>query len=133
MFDHERHRAQLALIMQLAEITATGLLLSWASAIRMSKSQCFQIWKEGNSLKGRSKLHSRKHRATWRKANVRCSLLRSLRCDGRFGWTAYNSCGNEFGIPDVPNETCLLLCPHLNLLILIVTDQAFATPELTPP
>lgn len=31
----------------------------------------------------------------------------------------------------MPDEPCLLLCPHLNLLTLIFTDQAFAAPELT--
>ena len=38
---------------------------------------------------------------------------------------------NEFGIPDVPNEPCLLLCPHITLLALIFADHAFAAPELT--
>ena len=38
---------------------------------------------------------------------------------------------NEFGIPDVPNEPCLLLCPHITMLALIFADQAFAVPELT--
>ena len=38
---------------------------------------------------------------------------------------------NEFGIPDVPNEPCLLLCPHITMLALIFADQAFAAPGLT--
>ncbi len=38
---------------------------------------------------------------------------------------------NEFGIPDVPNEPCLLLCPHITILALIFADYAFAAPELT--
>ena len=37
---------------------------------------------------------------------------------------------NEFGIPDVPNEPCLSLCPHITLLALIFADH-FAAPELT--
>lgn len=37
---------------------------------------------------------------------------------------------NEFGIPDVPNEPCLLLCPHITMLALIFADEAFAVPEL---
>ena len=40
---------------------------------------------------------------------------------------------NEFGIPDVPNEPCLLLCPHITLLALIFADHAFAASELTSP
>ena len=40
---------------------------------------------------------------------------------------------NEFGIPDVPNEPCLLLCPHITLLALFFADQAFAAPSLTSP
>ena len=50
-----------------------------------------------------------------------------------FDLTANNGARNEFGIPDVPNEPCLLLCPHLNLLTLIFSDQAFAAPELSSP
>lgn len=40
---------------------------------------------------------------------------------------------NEFGIPDVPNEPCLLLCPHISILALLFADQAFAAPGLTSP
>ncbi len=38
---------------------------------------------------------------------------------------------NEFGIPDVPNEPCLLLCPQVTMLALLFADQAFAAPSLT--
>ncbi|KAL9027313.1 MAG: hypothetical protein Q9196_004144 [Gyalolechia fulgens] len=45
-----------------------------------------------------------------------------------------NECGrNEFGIPDVPNEPCLLLCPYITVLALLFADQAFAAPFLTSP
>jgi hypothetical protein len=40
---------------------------------------------------------------------------------------------NEFGIPDVPNEPCLLLCPHITMLALLFADQAFAALSLTSP
>ncbi|KAI4086415.1 MAG: hypothetical protein L6R37_008419 [Teloschistes peruensis] len=40
---------------------------------------------------------------------------------------------NEFGIPDIPNEPCLLLCPHITMLALLLADQAFAIPSLTSP
>lgn len=29
---------------------------------------------------------------------------------------------NEFGIPDVPNEPCLLLCPYITILALLFVD-----------
>lgn len=40
---------------------------------------------------------------------------------------------NEFGIPDIPNEPCLLLCPHITMLALLFADQAFAAPSLSSP
>jgi len=40
---------------------------------------------------------------------------------------------NEFGIPDVPNEPCLLLCPYITMLALLFADQAFAASSLTSP
>lgn len=50
---------------------------------------------------------------------------------GSSNLTTNNDVKNEFEIPDVPNKPCLLLCPHLNLLTLIFSNQAFAAPELT--
>lgn len=45
-----------------------------------------------------------------------------------------NECGrNEFGIPDVPKEPCLLLCPLITMLALLFADQGFAAPSLTLP
>lgn len=46
-------------------------------------------------------------------------------------WIVDDRDRNEFGIPDVPNEPCLLLCPHITMLALIFADEAFAVPELT--
>ena len=40
---------------------------------------------------------------------------------------------NTFGIPEVPSEPCLLLCPHVMLLSLVFADDAFAAPGLTGP
>ncbi len=37
---------------------------------------------------------------------------------------------NEFNIPDVSNEPCLLLCPYIIMLALIFVDQAFVVFEL---
>ena len=40
---------------------------------------------------------------------------------------------NEFDIPEVPNEPCLLLYPHITMLALLFADQAFAVSSLTSP
>lgn len=40
---------------------------------------------------------------------------------------------NKFRIPDVLNEPCLLLCPHITMLALLFTDQALTAPSLTLP
>ena len=113
------------------ESQATSLLLFWVSATKMSKSPCFWISKERNFSEGWLKLHSEIQRATWVRKKRLCSLLHSLHWDWKFGWTSDNYCRNEFRISDVPDEPCLLLCPHVNLLTLIFTNQAFAAPELT--
>ena len=40
---------------------------------------------------------------------------------------------NTFGIPDVPSEPCLLLCPQTTFLGLAFRDRAFAAPAITSP
>jgi len=39
---------------------------------------------------------------------------------------------NEIPIPDIPNEACLLLCPHTTFLSLAFLFDAFAVTDLTP-
>ncbi|OCK73115.1 hypothetical protein K432DRAFT_430744 [Lepidopterella palustris CBS 459.81] len=39
---------------------------------------------------------------------------------------------NEIPVPDIPNEPCLLLCPHTTFLSLAFLYNAFAAPDLTP-
>lgn len=41
-------------------------------------------------------------------------------------------CSNEIPIPDIPNEACLLLCPHTTFLSLAFLFDAFAVTDLTP-
>ena len=41
-------------------------------------------------------------------------------------------CSNEIPIPDIPNEPCLLLCPHTTFLSLAFLFDAFAVTDLTP-
>ena len=38
---------------------------------------------------------------------------------------------NEIPIPDIPNEPCLLLCPHTTFLSLAFLFDAFAVTDLT--
>ena len=38
---------------------------------------------------------------------------------------------NTFGIPDIPSEPCLILCPHSTFLALAFADRAFKAPDLT--
>ena len=38
---------------------------------------------------------------------------------------------NEIPIPDIPNEPCLLLCPHTTFLSLAFLSNAFAVTDLT--
>ena len=40
---------------------------------------------------------------------------------------------NTFGIPEIPSEPCLLLCPHVPLFGLAFDDEVFAAPDLTGP
>ena len=44
-------------------------------------------------------------------------------------YIADDRASNEFGIPDVPNEPCLLLCPHKTLLTLIFADHELTSAE----
>ena len=44
--------------------------------------------------------------------------------------TANNGARHEFRIPDISDEPYLLLCPYLNLLTLISSNQTFAAPKL---
>ncbi|GIZ43092.1 hypothetical protein CKM354_000633300 [Cercospora kikuchii] len=39
---------------------------------------------------------------------------------------------NTFPVPDIPSESCLLLCPQTMLLGLLFADDAFAVPDLSP-
>ena len=40
---------------------------------------------------------------------------------------------NTIPIPDIKSEPCLLLCPHVLLLSLVFSDDAFAVPSLKTP
>ena len=40
---------------------------------------------------------------------------------------------NTFGIPDVPSEPCLILCPQPTFLGLAFGDRAFAAPAIQKP
>ena len=126
-FDHERHRPQLALIMQLAGITSnrpSALLALCYGHIKITLLRD----PEGGDLprliieltyKYTKGYLGAKDALVYHIPTCRYRTLIAIR--------------NEFPIPDIPNEPCLLLCPQINLLALIFADQAFKSPELRSP
>lgn len=110
---------------------AISQVLSWAFAIAISRSLCSLTLKGTSSLEGWLELHSSIPKDTLERKKRSYFSLWLFRHTESFDLTANNGTSNEFRIPDVPDESCLLLCPHLNLLTLIFSDQTFAAPELT--
>ncbi|CAF9942110.1 MAG: hypothetical protein HETSPECPRED_005169 [Heterodermia speciosa] len=110
IYPHERYRVQLALIMQLAGITGNR-----PSALL---AVCYQHIKV-------TLLPDPDNREQPR-------VLIEIVFQHTKGYLGEKD-ANEFGIPDVPNEPCLLLCPHITMLALLFSDQAFAAPSLTSP
>ena len=109
-FNHERYRVQLALIMQLAGITGSRPSTLLGICYGDIKITLLPDPKGGE-------LPRRLIEIVFKKTK------------GYLGEKETN----QLGIPDVPNEPCLLLYPHINLLTLIFTNQAFAAPGLTSP
>ncbi|KAL8626100.1 hypothetical protein Q9189_008220 [Teloschistes chrysophthalmus] len=109
-FPHERYRVQLALVMQLAGIT--GNRPSALLSVRYQHIRVTLLEDPGGGEQPRVLIEIVFHHTK-----------------GYLG----EKDANEFGIPDVPNEPCLLLCPHITMLALLFADQAFAAPSLTSP
>ncbi|KAI4213155.1 MAG: hypothetical protein L6R36_009463 [Xanthoria steineri] len=109
-FPHERYRVQLALIMQLAGIT--GNRPSALLAVRYQHIKVTLLPDPDGGEQPRVLIEIVFHHTK-----------------GYLG----EKDANEFGIPDVPNEPCLLLCPHITMLALLFADHAFAAPSLTLP
>ena len=128
-FNHERHRVQLALIMQLAGIT--GNRPAALLAIRYQHVKVTLLPDPDGGEQPRVLVEivykytkgylGEKDASVFSPPSPICCCM------------ADDRASNEFGIPDVPNEPCLLLCPHITLLALIFADHAFAASELTSP
>lgn len=130
-FPHKRYRVQLALIMQLAGITGNRPSALLAVRYQHIKVTLLPDPEGGEQTRVLIEIvfHHTKGYLEEKDAYV---LLRYTCCS--FNLSVANEGGrNEFGIPDVPNEPCLLLCPHITMLALLFADQAFAAPSLTSP
>jgi len=133
-FPHERYRIQLALIMQLAGITGNRPSALLAVRYQHIKVTLLEdpdggeqprvlieiVFNHTKGYLGEKDAYVFKFHITFAVIS-RCVAVANQR--GR----------NEFGIPDVPNEPCLLLCPHITMLALLFADQAFAASSLTSP
>ncbi|KAL8626093.1 hypothetical protein Q9189_008226 [Teloschistes chrysophthalmus] len=107
-FPHERYRVQLALIMQLAGITGNRPVALLAVRYRHIKVTLLPDPEGGEQPR----------------------VLMEIVVHHTKGYLGEKD-ANEFGIPDAPNEPCLLLCPYITMLALFFADQAFAAPSLT--
>ncbi|KAI9888214.1 MAG: hypothetical protein M1814_001087 [Vezdaea aestivalis] len=109
-FDHERHRLELACIVQLAGITGNR-----PDALLSMKYKDLKVALLRNPNGG--------------------EYPRPI-IDAKFGHTkSYlgQKQANTHPIVDISKEPCLLLCPQTTLLSLAFADQAFAAPELNSP
>lgn len=134
IFPHERYRVQLALIMQLAGIT--GNRPSALLAVRYQHIKVALLKDPDGGEQPRVLIeivfnHTKGYLGE-KDAYVLIFHIMSAAASGCFA-VANERGRNEFGIPDVPNEPCLLLCPHITMLALLFADQAFAASSLTSP
>ena len=133
-FPHERYRVQLALIMQLAGITSNQP--SALLAVRYQHIKVTLLPDPGSGEQPRVLIeivfHHTKGYLGEKDAYV--VLFYAIPAAASVCVAVANERGrNEFGILDVPNEPCLLLCPHILMLALLFAGQAFAAPSLTSP
>jgi len=133
-FPHERYRVQLALIMQLAGITGNRPSALLAARYQHIKVTLLQdpdggeqprvlieiVFNHTKGYLGEKDAYVLTFDLTFAASSICVAFANE-----------HNR--NEFGIPDVPNEPCLLLCPHISMLALLFADQAFAASALTSP
>ncbi len=133
-FPHERYRVQLALIMQLAGITGNRPSALLAVRYQHVKVTLLQDPDGGEQPRVLIEIvfnHTKGYLGE-KDAYVFTLHITSAAVSRYIGVTNELD-SNEFGIPDVPNEPCLLLCPHITMLALLFADQAFAASSLTSP
>ena len=131
-FPHERYRVQLALIIQLTGIT--GNRPSTLLAVRYQNIKV-TLLKDPNGGEQPQVLieivfnHTKGYLGEKDAYVFKFHIIFAVisRCVA----VANQRGRKEFGIPNVPNEPYLLLCPHVIILALLFTDQAFAASSLT--
>ncbi|KAL8818268.1 MAG: hypothetical protein Q9223_003059, partial [Gallowayella weberi] len=133
-FPHERYRVQLALVMQLAGIT--GNRPSALLSVRYQHIKVTLLEDPGGGEQPRVLIeivfhHTKGYLGEKDAYGFPFHIVIAAASDYIAVANAHGR--NEFGIPDVPNKPCLLLCPHITMLALLFADQAFAAPSLTSP
>ena len=133
-FPHERYRIQLALIIQLAGITGNRPSTLLAVRYQHIKVTLLEDPNRGEQPQvlikivfNHTKGYLKEKDAYVFKFHITFAVI------SRCVRVANKRDRNKFGIPNVPNEPCLLLCPHITILALLFTDQAFAASSLTSP
>lgn len=133
-FPHERYRVQLALIMQLAGITGNRPSALLAVRYRHIKVTLLPDPEGGEQPRVLIEIVFHHTKGYLGEKDAYVLLFYAILAAASVCVAVANERDrNEFGIPDVPNEPCLLLCPHITMLALLFADQAFAAPSLTSP
>ncbi len=131
-FPHERYRVQLALIMQLAGITGNRPAALLAVRYRHIKVTLLPDPEGGEQPRVLIEIVFNHTKGYLGEKDAYVFPFYAMFAAASDCVAVANGRGrNEFGIPDVPNEPCLLLCPHITMLALLFADQAFAAPSLT--
>ena len=134
-FPHERYRVQLALIMQLAGITGNRPSALLAVCYQHIKVTLLPDPEGGEQPRVLIEIlfHHTKGYLGEKDAYVLPLYVVEIAAWVCVAITDKWMLRNEFGIPDIPNEPCLLLCPQITMLALLFVDQAFAVSSLTSP
>ena len=130
-YPHERYRVQLALVMQFAGITGNRPSALLAVRYRHIKVTLLEDPAGGEQPRVLIEIVFNYTKGYLRKKDTYVFIFH-ITFNAAVGYhaVANDQSRNEFGIPDVPNEPCLLLCPHITMLALLFADQAFAASSL---
>lgn len=133
-FPHERYRVQLALDMQLAGITGNRPSALLAVRYRHIKVTLLPDPEGGKQPRVLIEIVFNHTKGYLGEKDAYVFLFHAMFAAASHHVAVVNGRGkNEFGIPDVPNEPCLLLCPHITMFALLFADRVFAPPSLTSP
>ena len=133
-FPHERYRVQLALVTQLSGITGNRPSALLAVRYQHTKVTLLADPKSGEQSQMLIKIVFRHTKGYLGEKDAYVFLCyTTLNTHSACVAIANEHGRKEVGIPDVPNEPCLLLCPHIPLPALLFADQTFAALSLTSP